>query len=137
MKKHHPAKTSAPSQRMLRIGEVVRHAVVEVFSQEGLHDPVLASHVITFPEVRMSPDLRLATVYVMPLGGRDREAVLAALEKNKRWLRGALAKRVDMKFMPELRFLIDETFDEADRIDRLLRSPEVARDLKAKTEKPE
>ena len=122
---------------MLRIGEVVRHAVVEVFSQEGLHDPVLTSHVITFPEVRMSPDLRLATVYVMPLGGRDREAVLAALEKNKRWLRGALAKRVDMKFMPELRFLIDETFDEADRIDRLLRSPEVARDLKAKTEKPE
>jgi ribosome-binding factor A len=137
MKKHHPAKTSAPSQRMLRIGEVVRHAVVEVFSQEGLHDPVLTSHVITFPEVRMSPDLRLATVYVMPLGGRDREAVLAALEKNKRWLRGALAKRVDMKFMPELRFLIDETFDEADRIDRLLRSPEVARDLKAKAEKPE
>jgi ribosome-binding factor A len=137
MKKHHPAKTSAPSQRMLRIGEVVRHAVVEVFSQEGLHDPVLASHVITFPEVRMSPDLRLATVYVMPLGGRDREAVIAALEKNKRWLRGALAKRVDMKFMPELRFLIDETFDEADRIDRLLRSPEVARDLKSKSEKPE
>jgi ribosome-binding factor A len=137
MKKHHPPKTSSPSQRMLRIGEVVRHAVVEVFSQEGLHDPVLASHVITFPEVRMSPDLRLATVYVMPLGGRDREAVLAALEKNKRWLRGALAKRVDMKFMPELRFLIDETFDEADRIDRLLRSPEVARDLKAKTEEQE
>jgi ribosome-binding factor A len=134
MKKHRPAKTSSPSQRMLRIGEVVRHAVVEVFSQEGVHDPVLASHTITFPEVRMSPDLRLATVYVMPLGGRDREAVLAALEKNKRWLRGALAKRVDMKFMPELRFLIDETFDEADRIDRLLRSPEVARDLKAKSE---
>ena len=137
MKKHRPTKTSAPNQRMLRIGEVVRHAVVEVFSQEGLHDPVLASHVITFPEVRMSPDLRLATVYVMPLGGRDREAVLAALEKNKRWLRGALAKRVDMKFMPELRFLIDETFDEAHRIDRLLRSPEVARDLKAKSEEPE
>ena len=137
MKKHHPAKTSSPSQRMLRIGEVVRHAIVEVFSQEGVHDPVLASHVITFPEVRMSPDLRLATVYVMPLGGRDTEAVLAALEKNKRWLRGALAKRVDMKFMPELRFLLDETFDEADRIDRLLRSPEVARDLKAKSEEPE
>ncbi len=134
MTKHHPSKASGPSQRMLRVGEVVRHALVEVFTQEGVHDKVLASHVITFPEVRMSPDLRLATVYVMPLGGRDIEAVLAALDKNKRWLRGALAKRIDMKFMPELRFRVDETFDEADRIERLLRSPEVARDLKSKRE---
>jgi ribosome-binding factor A len=70
----------------------------------------------------------------MPLGGRDVQAVLAALEKNKRWLRGALAKRIEMKFMPELRFRLDTTFDEADRIERLLRSPEVARDLKAKRE---
>jgi ribosome-binding factor A len=103
-----------------------------VFAHEGVHDPVLASHALTFPEVRMSADLKLATVYVMPLGGRDAEAVLAALEKNKRWLRGALAKRIAMKFMPELRFRIDETFDEAERIDRLLRSPAVARDLKPK-----
>ena len=137
MKKHHPPKTSGPSQRMLRVGEAVRHAIVEVFAHEGVHDPVLASHTITFPEVRMSPDLKLATVYVMPLGGRDTEAVLAALEKNSRWLRGALAKRVEMKFMPELRFRLDQTFDEADRIDRLLRSPEVARDLKPKSEEPE
>ena len=136
MTKHH-AKSSGPNQRVLRVGEVVRHAIVEVFSQEGVHDPVLASHVLTFPEVRMSPNLRLATVYVMPLGGRDVAAVLAALEKNKRWLRGALAKRIKMKFMPELRFRVDETFDEADRIDRLLRSPEVARDLKSKREEPE
>jgi ribosome-binding factor A len=85
----------------------------------------------------MSSDLRLATVYVMPLGGHDAQAVLAALEKNGRWLRGALAKRVKMKFMPELRFRLDETFDEADRIDRLLRSPAVARDLKSKPEEPE
>jgi ribosome-binding factor A len=134
MTKHHPAKTSSPSQRMLRVGETVRHAIVEVFSHEGMHDPVLASHTITFPEVRMSADLRLATVYVMPLGGRDTQTVLAALEKNKRWLRGALAKRIEMKFMPELRFRLDETFDEADRIDRLLRSPAVARDLKSKPE---
>ena len=134
MTKHHHSKASSPSQRVLRVGEVVRHAIVEVFAHEGVHDPVLASRVLTFPEVRMSPDLRLATVYVMPLGGRDVEAVLAALEKNKRWLRGALAKRIDMKFMPELRFRIDETFDEADRIDRLLRSPAVARDLKSKRE---
>ncbi len=137
MTKHHPAKTSSPSQRMLRVGETVRHAIVEVFAHEGVHDPVLASHTITFPEVRMSADLRLATVYVMPLGGRDAAAVLAALEKNKRWLRGALAKRIEMKFMPELRFRLDETFDEADRIDRLLRSPAVARDLKSKPEETE
>jgi ribosome-binding factor A len=129
MARHQP-KASSPSQRMLRVGELIRHALAEVFAQEGLHDPVLASHAITFPEVRMSADLRLATVYVMPLGGRDEAAVLAALEKNTRWLRGALAKRIAMKFMPELRFRIDETFDEADRIERLLRSPEVARDLK-------
>jgi ribosome-binding factor A len=129
MARHQP-KAPGPSQRMLRVGELVRHALAEVFAQEGLHDPVLASHAITFPEVRMSADLRLATVYVMPLGGRDEEAVLSALEKNKRWLRGALAKRIEMKFVPELRFRIDETFDEADRIERLLRSPEVARDLK-------
>jgi ribosome-binding factor A len=122
---------------MLRVGELVRHALVEVFSRETLQDPVLSSHAITVPEVRMSPDLRLATVYVMPLGGRDAAAVLAALEKNKRWLRGALAKRIDIKFMPELRFRIDATFDEADRIERLLRSPEVARDLKSKGEDSE
>ena len=134
MTRHHSSKPSTPSQRTLRVGELVRHALVEVFAHEGVHDPVLSSHTITFPEVRMSPDLRLATVYVMPLGGRDIEAVLAALEKNKRWLRGALAKRIDMKFMPELRFRVDETFDEADRIERLLRSPEVARDLKSKRE---
>jgi len=137
MTRHHHSKTSSPSQRMLRVGELVRHALVEVFAHEGVHDPVLSSHTITFPEVRMSPDLKLATVYVMPLGGRDKEPVLAALEKNARWLRGALAKRIEIKFMPELRFRIDETFDEADRIDRLLRSPEVARDLKAKREEPE
>jgi ribosome-binding factor A len=115
---------------MLRVGELIRHALADVFTQGGLHDPVLASHPITFPEVRMSADLRLATVYVMPLGGRDEEPVLSALERNKRWLRGALAKRIEMKFIPELRFRIDETFDEADRIERLLRSPQVARDLK-------
>jgi ribosome-binding factor A len=122
---------------MLRVGELVRHALVEVFAREGLQDSVLSSHAITFPEVRMSPDLRLATVYVMPLGGRDEQTVLTALEKNKRWLRGALAKRVEMKFMPELRFRIDETFDEAERIDRLLRSPAVARDLKTRREPEE
>ena len=114
---------------MLRVGELIRHAIVDVFIHEGVHDPVLSSHTITFPEVKMTADLRHATIYVMPLGGKDTDAVIAALNKNKRWLRGALAKRVKMRYMPELHFRVDERFDEGDRIERLLRSPEVARDL--------
>ncbi len=84
---------------------------------------------ITVPEVRMSADLRLATIYIMPLGGRDKDDVLAALERNKRYVRGEIARRINLKFAPELRFRIDERFDEADRIDRLLRTPAVQRDL--------
>jgi len=118
------------SQRMLRVGELVRHAIVEIFAQEGVHDPVLEGHMLTFPEVRMTPDLRQATIYVMPLGGRDAKVVITALNKNKRWIRGALAKRVEMRYMPDLHFRTDDRFDEAERIDKLLRSPEVARDLK-------
>jgi ribosome-binding factor A len=125
-KTHRPA----ASQRMLRVGELIRHALAEIFIHEGIHDAVLAGHTLTFPEVRMSPDLRQATVYVMPLGGRDTDKVVEALGKHRRWLRGAVAKRVEMKFVPDLHFRIDERFDEADRIDKLLRSPEVARDLK-------
>jgi ribosome-binding factor A len=121
---------SGASQRMLRVGEVIRHALVDVFIHEGIHDPVLSSHTITFPEVKMTADLRHATIYVMPLGGKDTGAVIEALNKNKRWLRGALAKRVDMRYMPDLHFRLDERFDEADRIEQLLHSPEVARDLK-------
>jgi ribosome-binding factor A len=118
------------SQRMLRVGELIRHALVDVFIHEGIHDAVLESHTITFPEVKMTADLRHATVYVMPLGGKDSDAVIEALNRNKRWLRGALAKRVDMRYMPDVHFRLDERFDEADRIERLLHSPEVARDLK-------
>ena len=84
---------------------------------------------ITVPEVRMSPDLRLATIYIMPLGGRDEEKVLDALEGNKRYMRGEIARRVNLKFAPEIRFRIDEQFDEAERIEKLLRTPEVRRDL--------
>jgi ribosome-binding factor A len=94
-----------------------------------VHDPVLEGHLITIPEVRMTPDLRLATVYVMPMGGRDKDEVLAALERNKRFLRGEIAHRVNLKFAPELRFRIDERFDEAERIEKLLRTPAVQRDL--------
>ena len=130
MPSHHK-KSAAPggSQRQLRVGETVRHAVADILSQGSVHDPDLEGHIITVPEVRMSPDLKLATVYVMPLGGRDTDAVLAALERNKKFLRGEVAHRVNLKFAPDLRFRVDERFDEAERIEKILRTPEVRRDL--------
>jgi ribosome-binding factor A len=94
-----------------------------------VHDPVLEGHLITIPEVRMAPDLRLATIYVMPLGGRDADEVMAALERNKRYLRGEISHRVNLKFTPDIRFQIDERFEEAERIEKLLRTPQVRRDL--------
>src|SRR3978361_2126273 len=124
-------KSSAPrgSQRQLRVGELVRHAIAEILSQGSVHDPELEGHIITVPEVRMSPDLKLATIYVMPLGGRDTEIVIEALERNKKFLRGEVAHRVNLKFAPDLRFRVDERFDEAERIEKLLRTPAVQRDL--------
>src|SRR5467141_1844545 len=118
-----------PSQRGLRAGEVIRHAIAEILVRGDVHDPVIETHLITVPEVRMSPDLRIATVYVLPLGGQDAAVVLAALDRNKRYLRGEIARRVNLKFAPDIRFRIDERFDEAERVERLLRSPQVRRDL--------
>ena len=117
------------SQRQLRVGELVRHALADMLARGEVHDPVLEGHLITVPEVRMTPDLRLATVYVMPLGGRDQGEVLAALERNKRFLRGEIAHHVNLKFAPEIRFQLDERFAEAERIEKLLRTPAVRRDL--------
>ena len=130
MPRHHQ-KDSSPggSQRQLRVGEIVRRAISDIFSQGGVHDPVLEGHLITVPEVRMSPDLKLATIYVMPLGGRDTDIVLAALEANKKFLRGEVARRVNLKFAPDIRFRVDERFDEAERIEKLLRTPAVQKDL--------
>ena len=116
-------------KRQLRVGELIRHALAEMLVRGEVHDAVIEGHLVTVPEVRMSPDLRLATIYVMPLGGRDQAEVLAALERNKKFLRGEIARKINLKFAPEIRFHIDERFDEAERIERLLRSPEVARDL--------
>ena len=131
MPRHHQKKSSAPggSQRQLRVGEQVRHAIADILAQGSVHDADLEGHIITVPEVRMSPDLKLATVYVMPLGGRDTEVVLAALERNKKFLRGEVARRVNLKFAPDLRFRVDERFDEAERIEKLLRTPAVQKDL--------
>ena len=128
----HRESKSGPSQRALRAGEVIRHAIAELLSRGDVHDAVLEGHLITVPEVRMSPDLRLATIYVMPLGGRDVKEVLDALERNKRYLRGEIAHRVNLKFSPEIRFRVDERFDEAERIEKLLRTPAVQRDLEEK-----
>ncbi len=122
--------TAGPSQRQLRVGELVRHTMSELLTRGDVHDPVIQTHLITVPEVRMSPDLRLATIYVMPLGGRDAQKVLAALEHNKRYIRGEISRHVNLKFAPEIRFLIDDRFDEAERIEKLLRTSRVRRDLK-------
>jgi ribosome-binding factor A len=129
MRKHHSGKTTGPSQRQLRVGELVRHALAELLARGEIHDEVLASHVLTVPEVRMSPDLRLATIFVMPLGGKDIEAVLTALESHKRYIRGEVARAVNLKFAPEVRFRADQSFEEALRIDRLLASDKVRQDL--------
>jgi ribosome-binding factor A len=131
MPRHHQKKSSAPggSQRQLRVGEQVRHAIAEILAQGGVHDADLEGHIITVPEVRMSPDLKLATIYVMPLGGRDTKLVIAALDRNKKFLRGEVARRVNLKFAPDLRFRVDERFDEAERIEKLLRTPAVQKDL--------
>ncbi|MGI8724285.1 MAG: 30S ribosome-binding factor RbfA [Methyloceanibacter sp.] len=118
-----------PSQRQLKVGELIRHAITEIFARGDLHDDVLARHSLTVPEVRMTPDLKLATVFVLPLGGEGAEDVVAQLEKHKRFLRGALARRINLKFMPEVRFKIDTSFEVSRRIDELLASPTVARDL--------
>ncbi len=122
-------KSASPSQRALRVGELVRHAIAEMLTRGDVHDPVLEGHLITVPEVRMTADLRMATIYIMPLGGRDVEEVLEALERNKRFLRGEIAHRVNLKFAPDIRFHADERFEEAERIEKLLRTPAVQRDL--------
>ena len=129
-----PGTSHTLSQRQLRVGELVRHALADMLTRGAVHDPVIQGHLITVPEVRMTADLRLATIYVVPLGGRDAEAVLAALERNKRFLRGEIARRINLKFAPEIRFRIDERFDEAERIEKLLRTPAVQRDLDDKTD---
>lgn len=122
-------RAKAPSQRQLRVGEELRHALAQLLARGELRDPELAGVPITVTEVRASPDLKNATAYVMPLGGGEADEVVAHLDKHKRFLRGEVAKRVNLKFMPELRFKVDVSFEASSRIDQLLASPEVARDL--------
>jgi ribosome-binding factor A len=128
---HHRDQSAGGWQRQLRVGELIRHELADMLTRGDIHDPVIQGHMITVPEVRMSPDLRLATIYIMPLGGRDAKPVLEALERNKRYVRGEIGRRVNLKFAPEIRFRLDERFDEAERIEKLLRTPAVQRDLSA------
>lgn len=123
------ASSAPPSHRQLRVGELIRHALAEIFQRGEVHDPELSGMVITVPEVRMTPDLRLATAFVMPLGGEGGKALLAALDRNRRFLRGEIARRIDLRYAPDIRFRLDTSFDEGGRIDALLRSPDVKRDL--------
>lgn len=119
---------AGPSQRQLRVGELIRQAIAELLARGDIHDDVIAAHTITVPEVRVSPDLRNATVFVMPLGGLDTADVLGALKRNDRFIRGAVARAINLKYAPQLSFKADETFDEADRISRLLGNPQVRGD---------
>jgi ribosome-binding factor A len=127
--KHRRDSSHGASQRQLRVGELVRHALADMLTRGDVHDPVIERHMITIPEVRVTADLRLATIYVMPMGGRDAEQVVAAFERHKKYLRAEIAHRINLKFAPDIRFRVDDRFAEAERIDKLLRSPDVKRDL--------
>ena len=117
------------SVRQLRVGEQMRHVLSEILMRGDVHDPVLASHSVSVTEVRMSPDLRHATVFVKPLLGQDEEAVLKALRQNTAFLQREVAHRVRMKYAAKLKFIPDESFEEGGHIDAILRSPKVAQDL--------
>lgn len=119
----------SPTHRVERVGELIRQAIAEILTRGDILDPVLDRQPVTIPAVRMSPDLRLATVSVMPLGGQNREAIVETLTGHKKELRGLVARRVNLKFAPDLRFTLDPSFDAQAHIDALLKSPEVSRDL--------
>ncbi len=129
MSRQKPSSAKPPSQRQLRVGELIRHKLAEMLARGDIHDEVLAANVITVPEVRLTPDLKLATAYVMPLGGEDIEPVIEALNRHKRFIRGGIGHAVNLKFAPDIRFRRDETFEEASRIDALLASPKVRQDV--------
>jgi len=120
-----------PSLRLLRVGENVRHAIAAILTRGDVQDPDLDGKSVTVSEVRISPDLRNATVFVMPLGGDPKGVITKALNKNTGFIRGAMSKVVHMKYMPRLTFKVDESFDEASHIDSLLRDPKVQRDIES------
>jgi ribosome-binding factor A len=126
-----------PSQRMLRVAELIRHTMAELLLRSTISDPVLERDAITITQVRMSPDLKLATIFIVPLGGKNIAEVLTALDRHKKVLRGEIARRINLRFAPEIRFKADPRFDYGDKIDALLELPEVKRDWSRKPDKPE
>jgi len=130
-------KSGAPSHRSERVAEQIRHALSDVLARGEVVDPVLQRQVVTIAGVRMSPDLKLATVAFLPLGGRESAQTLTALQTHRKALRTLVAHRVNLKYAPELRFVLDESFDVQARMDALLRSPQVARDLAPESENDE
>jgi len=141
MKRRPPSRTSAartsggrpalrgPSQRQLRAGELVRHALVEIMREEDLDDPALSGAPVTITEVRVSPDLRHAVCFIQPLGGENAPEVVAAMNRASKFFRGRLGRMIDLRATPELKFLHDETFDAADHMSRLFEDPKVRQDL--------
>ena len=123
------SQTKGPSQRQLRAGELIRHTLAEILQREELREPALQGVSITISEVRVSPDLKQATAYAAPLGGGDQGDVIKALNKASPYLRGLLGKKINLKYTPAVKFSSDDTFAEAEKIDALLASPNVARDL--------
>lgn len=137
MSRVHHQQGGEPSQRMLRVAELIRHTVSELLVRSAIGEPLLEGQAVTIPEVRMSPDLKLATIYIMPLGGKNITGVLAALDRHRKFLRGEIARRINLRFAPDIRFKADRSFDCGAKIDALLELPEVKRDLDKKQEKPE
>jgi ribosome-binding factor A len=120
---------SQPTQRQLRVGELIRHELAAILARGRVNDPDLEGKIVTIPEVRLSPDLKIATVYVMPLGGKGGPKIVKALARNARFIKGEMGKAMrEMRTIPDLRFRFDEMFDEASRIDKLLNDPRVTRD---------
>jgi ribosome-binding factor A len=135
MARHHsPSSLKGPSQRQLRVGEMLRHALSDILRERNVRDPDLDGVSVTVTQVKPSPDMRHATVFVEPLGGRNAAQVVAALNRHKGFLRGEMGHTIALKFTPELRFVEDTSFAEAERIERILHSEKVARDLKTPDE---
>ena len=130
----HPSSSQqghGPSQRQLRVGEMLRHALSDILREREIRDPDLEGVSVTVTQVKPSPDMRHATVFVQPLGGENADVIVEALNRHRSFLRGELGHSIELKFTPELRFMEDTSFAEAQRIERILHSEKVARDLKA------
>lgn len=134
--RHGSSKATGPSQRQLRAGELIRHVLVEVLRAEEINDPDLDGVSVTVAEVRLSPDLRHATIFVQPLGGGNAPPVVAGLNRHAKFLRGRLGRHIELKFTPDLRFMVDESFEAARKMDAIFASETVRRDLQSAAETP-